>query len=263
MRLLTYDEHGKLILTKAFSDSEIPPYAILSHTWGKDEEEIKLQEIENGPDKDKSGYRKIQLCGKQAARDGLKHFWVDTCCIDKMSSQDLEENINSMFRYYQRSTKCYVYLSDVRNKRGMREFSNSRWFKRGWTLQELLAPGTIEFFSREWQPIGSRAQLRETIHNITGIPLGALDNITLDHFSKEERMRWTIGRDTKRPEDKAYCLLGIFGVSMCLRYSEGEENALARLRAEIRENTKRKCYTAYSLCPACRVVTIRVLDAFS
>jgi hypothetical protein len=153
MRLLQL-QNGVLSLTRNFVDN-IPPYAILSHTWGEDEQEVTLQDVMQGKGKGKEGYRKIEFCGKQATSDGLHYFWVDTCCIDKSSSAELQESLNSMFGWYQNAAKCYVYLADVPRKaevNGLRradwklDLRASRWFHRGWTLQELLAPSTVEFF---------------------------------------------------------------------------------------------------------------------
>lgn len=240
MRLLRFDNRGELCLTEDLSNEEIPCYAILSHTWGNEGDEIKLQELNEGLDKSKTGYKKLQLCGEQARKDRLDHFWVDTCCIDKTSSSDLSKNLNLMFRYYQNSSKCYVYLSDVKTTKSEQEFTESRWFTRGWTLQELLAPRTVEFFSCEWQYLGSRATLETWIQRTTQVPLDALRGADLSNFDQDERMRWTIGRATKEKEDKAYCLMGIFGVSMAPRYGEGENAALARLKNKIRKSLKRE-----------------------
>jgi hypothetical protein len=241
MRLLKFDSRGDVTLTKNF-DENIPPYAILSHTWGADDEEVTFKDLENGPDKVKAGYDKILFCGEQARRDGLQYFWVDTCCIDKASHTELSEAITSMFRWYRDAAKCYVYLSDVPAGRGDKNgqtqrpwesaFRNSRWFTRGWTLQELLAPESVEFFSREKELLGNKKILEQQIHEITGIPIAALRGAPLSKFGAKERLRWAEDRITRRKEDKAYCLLGIFNIFMPLMYGEGE-NAFVRLKAEI------------------------------
>lgn len=240
MRLLRYDDRGELSLTKDLSDAEIPRYAILSHTWGTEEDEVNLQELHKGPDKSKAGYRKLQLCGEQARKDELEYFWVDTCCIDKTSSSELSKNLNLMFRYYQNSIKCYVYLADVTEQNTEDEFKVSRWFQRGWTLQELLAPASLDFFSRDWTYLGTKATLEQEIHEATRIPVSALRSNALSLFSVDERMSWTTKRNTKEQEDKAYCLMGIFGVSMAPRYGEGESLAFARLTNKIKKNLKRE-----------------------
>lgn len=266
MRLLYFDTRGGLNLSH-FRDT-LPDYAILSHTWGADDEEVTFADLLSGNYKRKAGFAKLQFCGKQAQNDGFKYFWVDTCCIDKANHSELSEAIVSMFRWYRDSAKCYAFLADVSTcdndykrtgqtwksafrkdglaskrqpivSRGSQSglnwkmaFRMSRWFTRGWTLQELIAPKTVEFFSREGEYLGNRNTLEETIHEITGIPVDALRGTPLSSFSVEERMRWTEGRTTRRQEDKAYCLLGIFKVFMPLIYGEGD-NAFARLKREI------------------------------
>ncbi|KAH7084570.1 heterokaryon incompatibility protein-domain-containing protein [Paraphoma chrysanthemicola] len=237
MRLLQMDADGAFSLDEYFSD--IPRYAILSHRWGADNEEVTFKDLEEGTGKSKAGYRKLTFCGKQAANDGLQFFWIDTCCIDKASSAELSEAINSMFSWYQAAERCYVYLPDVptSGSAGIDEsFRRSSWFVRGWTLQELVAPVTVEFFSSDGDRIGDKSSLVQEINRITSIPVEALRGTPLDRFSVEERMSWTKNRVTKREEDAAYSLLGIFNVHMPLIYGEGKGNAFFRLRREIRES---------------------------
>lgn len=131
MRLLRHSDTGDITLTQ-FSDKDIPRYAILSHTWGTDAVEVTFGDLVNGTEKDNSGYKKIVFCGEQAAKDGLEYFWVDNCCINKASSAELTEAINSMFKWYQASIVCYAFLSDLRP--GNQSFGDCRWFQRGWTL---------------------------------------------------------------------------------------------------------------------------------
>ncbi|TVY59666.1 Vegetative incompatibility protein HET-E-1, partial [Lachnellula suecica] len=189
----------------------------------------------------KAGYDKIRFCGEQARGDGLQYFWVDIYCIDKSSSAELTESINSMFRWYRESTKCYVYLSDVSIKKRKASdsskeytwepaFRSSRWFTRGWTLQELIAPVSVEFFSRDKKRLSDKSSLERYICEITGIPATALRGRPLSDFSITERMR-----QTTCEEDKAYSLLGIFDVYMPLIYREGP-NAFRRLQEEIRKS---------------------------
>lgn len=244
MRLLERNSAGAFIPTKNFvGNDEIPPYAILSHTW-KEGEEITFNDLTGGTGKDKAGYDKIRFCGEQAIRDGLQYFWVDTCCIDKSNSVELQEAINSMFRWYQNAAKCYVYLSDVSIKE--REASDqsaesawesafraSRWFTRGWTLQELLAPGSVEFFSRECRRLGDKRTLEQQIHAITGVTFSAIQGTPLSQFGIDERLSWIENRQTKLEEDMAYSLLGVFDVHIPLIYGEGRESAFRRLREEI------------------------------
>ncbi|KAH7079189.1 hypothetical protein BKA63DRAFT_551591 [Paraphoma chrysanthemicola] len=235
-------------LSRFCSRSSVPGYAILSHTWGSDDEEVTFQDIKCGTGKGKAGYRKIRFCREQAAKNGLDHFWIDTCCINKDSSAELHEAINSMFCWYQNAKKCYVYLSDVTDGISSTDkelsrswkpaFRQSKWFTRGWTLQELIAPPSVEFFSKEGTCLGNKQSLEQTIHEITKITLNALRGSSLSQFSKDERLAWAAGRQTKREEDAAYCLLGIFGVFMPLIYGEGRKNALARLEEQIKKNSK-------------------------
>lgn len=246
MRLLQYDKSGTFVLTENLI-GEVPPFAILSHTWGADTEEVTYKDIVEGHGKTKTGYDKIRFCGERAKRDDLKYFWVDTCCIDKSSSTELAEAINSMFRWYRNATKCYAYLSDVSRPASKSlstseqhlwesQFRKSRWFTRGWTLQELIAPRTVEFFSKDYCLLGDKRSLERTIHEITGIAFEALRrDRPLHDFSIDERMSWAENRNTTRPEDAAYCLLGIFGVYIPLIYGEGQKRALRRLWKEFRE----------------------------
>jgi hypothetical protein len=235
MRLLRLGEDGAFSLIE-YVGRDIPPYAILSHTWGADHEEVTFKDLAESAAKTKAGYRKLTFCGKQAAKDRLQFFWVDTCCIDKSSSAELTEAINSMFEWYQKAAKCYVYLSDVSiGSFGEAEqsFQKSRWFTRGWTLQELVAPDTVEFFSSEGEQLGDKNSLVYEIHNITAIPIQALQGTPLSNFSIDCRMSWAGKRETKREEDAAYCLLGIFNIHMPLIYGEGRDKAFRRLKKEI------------------------------
>ncbi|KAF2274453.1 uncharacterized protein EI97DRAFT_495241 [Westerdykella ornata] len=188
MRLLLRSNTGKFTLTKdLIGDDSIPPYTILSHTWGPDEEEI------------------------------------NTYYIKEENDAEISRSINSMFRWYRNATRCYVYLSDES------DFWKSRWFTRGWTLQKLLAPASVEFFSRERQRLGDKSSLRQQIYEITNISHAALQGYPLSQSSVEERLRWTEHRRTKLEEDKAYSLLGIFDVYILPTYGEGMASALARL----------------------------------
>jgi hypothetical protein len=245
MRLLQYNNDGDLSLTEFF-ESDIPKYAILSHRWGA--EEVTFKDLMDGTSKSKAGYGKIQFCGGQAKRNGLQYFWVDTCCIDKSNSTELAEAINSMFRWYRDATKCYVYLPDVSrlrsdsadksNEAWESAFRKSEWFTRGWTLQELAAPASVDFFSKEGELVGNKASLERHICEITRIPATALRGSLLSDFSIAERMSWTEYRETTYKEDKAYSLLGIFDVNMPLIYGEGKDRALKRLREEIDKASK-------------------------
>jgi hypothetical protein len=240
MHLLKLGNNGKPILTR-FIASKIPNYAILSHTWDADEQEVTFKDLADGVGTSKLGYRKIRFCGEQAQKDGLQYFWIDSCCIDKSSSSELQEAINSMFRWYQNAAICYAYLTDVSIGKHSRSsqplwhlaFSQSRWFTRGWTLQELLAPPSVEFFSREGKRLGDKRSLEVQVQQITGIAIQALRGKSLSEFSVDERMSWAANRTTTIDEDQVYCLLGIFYVYLPLIYGEGKENAFRRLRQEM------------------------------
>jgi Heterokaryon incompatibility protein (HET) len=250
MRLLQYNNNGSFSLTEFF-DNAIPKYAILSHRW--EEGEVTFEDLLDGTSKSKTGYTKIQFCGDQARRDSLQYFWVDTCCIDKSNAVELQEAINSMFRWYQNAAKCYVYLSDVSTKKRKASdsfteytwepaFRSSKWFTRGWTLQELIAPTLVEFFSKDQELLGDKRRLERHIHEITGITISALQGVPLSQFDIEDRLSWAKDRQTTREEDKAYSLFGIFDIQIPLLYGEGGEKALKRLREEINKPLKDKAF---------------------
>lgn len=216
-----------------FIGSDIPPYAILSHCW--ESEEVSFHDLQAATALNKKGYSKITGCCRQASHDGFQYAWVDTCCIDKTSSAELSEAINSMFTWYRNSQACYVYLADVSSRDDARlhyktgsEFRNSRWFKRGWTLQELLAPIRVIFYDLEWVEIGTKMSLRKLISSITGIEF----LFTSDTASIAQKMSWASKRETTRIEDQAYCLMGLFGVNMPPLYGEGIK-AFRRLQLEL------------------------------
>lgn len=163
---------------------------------------------------------------------------VDTCCIDKKDSVELSKAMNSMFSWYQQSARCYVYLSDVAaptRSPWRAAFQKSKWFTRGWTLQELLAPSSVEFFTVDGERLGNKQTLSQPIRHATSISWQALETspLHLSDFSIEERMSWVAGRETKREEDAIYSLLGLFDVHMPPIYGEGKSNAFDRLESEI------------------------------
>ncbi|CAN9173620.1 unnamed protein product [Alternaria alternata] len=175
MRLLQRNEGGEFSLT-GFVDGNIPPYAILSHVW--DDEEVTLEDIMNGTGKDKKGYRKLIFCANQAAKDGLRYFWIDACCIDQSNMADKEKSISSMSAWYSNATHCYVYLSDVAAGTQLKQ---SRLFTRGSTLQkEVIAPASVKFFSREGQYIGDTTSLRQIIDDMHNTSTGARVSAALD-----------------------------------------------------------------------------------
>lgn len=227
MRLLRVQNNGDVSLTRNYVKN-IPKYAILSHTWGEEEEEVTLKDLLEGSGRAKAGYKKIVYCAKQASKDGLEYFWVDTCCIDKANNTELSEAINSMYNWYRNAAVCYVYLSDVSH---FQNLDSSRWFTRGWTLQELLAPKHMEFFGKNWVRIDTRLNLIPTISRVTGIPRRLLMLDITGGYSVAQVLSWAAGRETTREEDMAYCLLGLLGVNMPLIYGEGPR-AFERLQQE-------------------------------
>jgi hypothetical protein len=284
MRLLLRSDSGNFSLTRDLVGKDIiPPYAILSHTWGADTEEVVFEDFMNGTGKEKPGNEKIRFCGEQARQDGLQYFWIDTCCIDKSNPAELSREINAMFCRYRDASRCYVYLSDVsvvnlrmnKSSEGSpldhtshsrqslasfslksepsssntsdeanapaweSEFSRTRWFTRGWTLQELLAPSSVEFFSKEGQRLGDKSSLEQQIYEVTGISKSALKGSRMSQFSVDERFMWSERRKTTKPEDKIYSLLGIFDAEIPLFYGEGATQAYTRLREVI--DTREKC----------------------
>ncbi|KAF4339544.1 ankyrin repeat-containing protein [Fusarium beomiforme] len=210
------------------NDDNAPDYAILSHTWEQEEVLFHDMGLESG--KLKKGYPKLESCCRVARENGFAYIWDDTCCIDKTSSAELSEAINSMYRYYQEASICYVYLADVSE---ISQVSHSRWFTRGWTLQELIAPRQIIFFNKDWHQLGTKISLVDVLSQRTNIPASILcDSDELETTSVAQRMSWAADRVTTRKEDGAYSLMGIFGINMPLLYGEGDK-AFYRLQEEI------------------------------
>lgn len=237
-------------------EGNIPDYAILSHTWGGDNDEVIFEDIQNGRGTDKAGYTKLEFCAAQAARDSIDYFWVDTCCIKKTDSTELNESLIRMFSWYAGAQVCYVYMTDVDTRRRdlsvQDQFRQSRWFKRGWTLQELLAPQHVQFFSLDQEKIGDKQSLAEEIHAVTDVPITALSGLPLSQFDWRERMEWARRRSTKKEEDQAYCLMGIFEVNMIAMYGEGREEAFRRLKHKIHEKIGQELYSTDAPGPASR-----------
>ncbi|KAH7245499.1 heterokaryon incompatibility protein-domain-containing protein [Fusarium tricinctum] len=229
-----------------------PPYAILSHVWTT--EEVSFQQMSGvQPLPEESlGYKKIVDFCARAKNEGFEYAWIDTCCIDKTSSAELSEAINSMFQWYRKSEACYVYLSDVTSAENpasqSSSFRRSRWFTRGWTLQELLAPHEVIFLSNDWCEVGTKASLSTTISHITNIDVATLIKHTWSHVSIAMIMSWASMRQTTRLEDQAYSLLGLFDVNMPLIYGEGQK-AFYRLQVEIMKFTNDDSLFAWSTEP--------------
>jgi hypothetical protein len=233
---------------KAFHSSAGVKYAILSHTWGGDDDEVTFYDMAHRPRyQEKPGWQKIEKTCELARRMQLQYAWIDTCCIDKTSSAELSEAINSMFSWYRDSWICFVYLSTyvdespmappIRNASMAQELARYKWFQRGWTLQELIAPSKVTFLDRSWEPIGTKKTLCDTLAEVTGIDSVVLRSVeALSTIHVGRKFSWAAHRSTKRVEDLAYCLLGIFDVNMPLLYGEGPK-AFIRLQEEIIRST--------------------------
>lgn len=216
-----------------------PPYAILSHVWG--DGEVTFQDCEGVEDITglsritlKKGYAKLVAACERALQDGIAYVWIDTCCIDKSSSAELSEAINSMFRWYEMSQTCYAYLDDLHDRFNLRCLRKSKWFTRGWTLQELIAPADVVFLTAEWQEIGTKSTLAKQISSTTRIRECILvDGLYAHDTSIAEKISWAAGRRTTREEDHAYSLLGLFDVHMPPIYGEGGSSAFRRLQEQI------------------------------
>ena len=233
-----------------FRDDEATEYAILSHRWidstEVDYEEMvdlaKMDREEQDEIRGRHGYKKIVDTCKQAKQDGYEWVWIDTCCIDKRSSAELSEAINSMYRWYANAKICYAYLHDVDGssfptKKDEEEYPNSNqwpeWFSRGWTLQEMIAPRDLQFFNKHWQPIGNKKSLAGTLKSITGVPEHILaDGLEGNRPCVAQIMSWAAKRTTTRMEDRAYSLMGLLDVNMPMLYGEGKK-AFHRLQLEI------------------------------
>ena len=246
MRLL----HTTNLTFQEFYDDEVPAYVIISHRWERDEP--KHQDFLSDADHSGPRYRKVRDACALAAAGGWSFLWIDTICIDKKSSAELSEAINSMFRWYANAVHCFVYLSDVfwepkesfdrtrtpyywdplvtpkNPMESEKSFATSAWFSRGWTLQELLAPKFVSFYDYEWNRIGSRDGLRNHIEIATRVDLSRWTKACV-----AVKMSWLAGRKTSRGEDIAYCMMGLFDVNMPLLYGEGATKAFVRLQLEI------------------------------
>ena len=239
MRLL----HTESFELQEFEGSKIPPYAILSHTW--ETEEVTYRDMQDEVRRERmNDWQKIKKVCLLARSRSHTYIWIDTCCIDKSSSAELTEAINSMFRWYRRAAECYAYLCDLDvdedecfREHGRSQFQRSRWFTRGWTLQELIAPKIVTFWNSRWQFWWDKKTLQHGIYETTGIN----DDVYGDHWSGTprvhqksvaQRMSFASGRETTREEDITYCLLGLFDIEMLLLYGEGLK-AFFRLHLEI------------------------------
>ena len=223
-------------------------YAILSHVWQKkpghppEQSHQEVRDIAARKTNANSNIlpllsEKIRNACDFARQHGFTYIWIDTCCIDQTSSAELSRSINSMYEWYSCANVCYVYLHDVDSTteyaRLASQFRRSRWFTRGWTLQELIAPRNVIFLSSKWRFIGTKHSMMAMVQEITGIDRKVLQHkMTPSEVPVAQRMRWVAGRDTELLEDQAYCLIGIFGVRLTPIYGEGED-AFFRLQEAI------------------------------
>ncbi|KAI1101937.1 heterokaryon incompatibility protein-domain-containing protein [Jackrogersella minutella] len=217
--------------------SAIPDYVILSHRW-QDEEEVSFHDIQGELEKiqHKKGYQKILKCCEIASSTGFEYVWIDTCCINKSDENELTHTLAAMFRYYRDSQACYTYLADVSGDDNPfdegSEFRRSKWFTRGWTLQELVAPLYVTFFDRDWNEIGTKSNLRTVIADVTGISPQVLAMNYGGAISIAQRQAWAKDRQTKEIEDQAYSMMGLLGVKIPVKYGEGEA-AFRKIKDEI------------------------------
>jgi hypothetical protein len=232
-----------------------PPYVILSHCWSEDpSDEVLYVDVQNGRGMGKKAYPKIAAAIRQARewKGGcFDWIWCDTCCINKDSSAELSEAINSMYTWYAEADVCFAYLEDQVFD-SLPRLKESKWFTRGWTLQELIAPPDLIFYDKNWKRVGSKAfpAIRDMVSERTGIPahiLMAPGN--LQSLSIAQRMSWAACRRTTRPEDKAYCLMGIFDVNMPMLYGEGARKAFHRLQGQIMKDRNDHSIFAWTSTP--------------
>jgi len=232
-----------------FGDDEVTEYAILSHRWTEQEVDYnevvkltKMDEEERTEIRHRDGYRKILQSCEQAKKDGYRWLWIDTCCIDKRSSAELSEAINSMYRWYANSRICYAYLHDLPGssfpiagdyERYPKSKGWPEWFSRGWTLQEMIAPRDVQFFNKDWHSIGDKRALSPILGDITRVPQETLkEGLSSNRPCVAQIMSWAANRTTTRVEDWAYSLMGLLNVNMPMLYGEGRK-AFHRLQLEI------------------------------
>ncbi|KAH7076176.1 heterokaryon incompatibility protein-domain-containing protein [Paraphoma chrysanthemicola] len=216
-----------------FVNPEKESYAILSHTWGP--EEVSFQDFHDlDHARTKRGFAKIQRTCEIARQRDLRYAWVDTCSIDKSSSAELSEAINSMFAWYKHAAVCLVYLEDLAHDVAFDTgFVRCKWRTRGWTLQELIAPQFVEFYDQNWTLRTTKIAAKTVLTARTGVSEDVLlDSALLARLPVARRMSWVSHRQTTRIEDMAYCMLGIFQIHMPLIYGEGEKS-FVRLQEEI------------------------------
>ncbi|KAE9369059.1 HET-domain-containing protein [Stipitochalara longipes BDJ] len=221
-------------------------YAILSHRWFDNEDEVSYEDLLHPSSSNvfsKKGYAKIRGFCKLAFKANCRYGWIDTCCINKGNSSELSEAINSMYLWYSYSKICIAYLGDVPEKK----LEDSEWFNRGWTLQELIAPKEVSFFDQNWNPLGTKSDLLANLSRKTKIPRAILNHTAkLSTCSVAQRFSWAATRITKRIEDRAYSLMGLFDISMPMIYGE-RGNAFIRLQQHIIQKSKDESIFAWAM----------------
>ncbi|KAF9230176.1 hypothetical protein BU15DRAFT_91174 [Melanogaster broomeanus] len=189
------------------------------------------RDVITGKQRNIAGFKKFANFCKTAESLGYKLAWSDTCCIDKSNTVELSEAIHAMFKWYSNSHLCIVHLAESSSYSDVRY---DPWFTRGWTLQELLAPRRVKFYTKKWEPLTTHAttndkedhHLLSALSNVTGIPdtvIAADNSKGIDDRSVWEIMSWASKRKTTRVEDIAYSLIGLFGVNLTITYGEGEK----------------------------------------
>lgn len=218
-----------------------PPYVIISHAWGEQEviyddmADFQKMKASKSWKKADSAAKVTGACKKvlECFNGEIKHIWLDTVCINKKDPAEVSTSINSMYQWYKKADVCFAYLYDYPSKE-VAEFTGSKWFTRGWTLQELVAPKRMKFFDKDWELVGDKESLQSALTSQTKISRNfLLQYDSISRASISQRMSWFSERETTVPEDTAYCLLGLFGVNMPLLYGEGKERAFRRLQEEI------------------------------
>ncbi|RDX44676.1 HET-domain-containing protein [Lentinus brumalis] len=213
---LLHTSSGEL---RCFNSNERVRYAILSHVWDNNEQTFQqVQALQHSGGLAQASDKIRNFC-EFARKRGYEWVWVDTCCIDKMSSAELSEAINSMFQWYQSASECVAFLADVPETEDLASpksaFRRSRWFTRGWTLQELIAPREVLFVGEHWHILGSKHSMTSLVDSITAIGTDVLTHAAfVDEVSVAARMSWASKRHTTRVEDEAYSLMGLFGIYM-------------------------------------------------
>jgi hypothetical protein len=218
-------------------------YAMLSHRW--EAQELGFKDI---PQEGvySSTFDKVRNLCREARRHNLHWAWVDTCCIDQTNSVEVQKSISSMFSWYRESALTIIYLSDVVESTDQALFL-SQWFRRGWTLQELLAAKVIRLYKKDWTPFYQSTafnhkdvpEILVALQSVTGIQKSYLKFYCPSVEHPRMKLRWACKRETKEKEDEAYCLMGIFGITISVTYGPYEEghHAFSRLLMEIMKRT--------------------------